>query len=224
MPPVYISRTSPGAERFRRVQPADGATEERLLARAKAGDLAAFNRLLEPRQGLLYAIALRMLGDEPSAADVTQESLLAAWQHLEGFHGGSFRAWLTRILINRCYDALRSRRRKPEQSYDAILAERPETEQLAGEAPDPAQLVVTHELGRHLSAGLASLPPDQRAVLILCDVQGYGYAEAAEVERTNIGTIKSRLSRGRARLRDWLADRPELLPSDLRSVYRQEKQ
>jgi RNA polymerase sigma-70 factor, ECF subfamily len=224
MPPVYISRTSPGAERFRRVQPADGATEERLLARAKAGDLAAFNRLLEPRQGLLYAIALRMLGDEPSAGDVTQESLLAAWQHLEGFHGGSLRAWLTRILINRCYDALRSRRRKPEQSYDAILAERPETEQLAGEAPDPAQLLVTHELGRHLSAGLASLPPDQRAVLILCDVQGYGYAEAAEVERTNIGTIKSRLSRGRARLRDWLADRPELLPSDLRSVYMQEKQ
>jgi len=107
--------------------------------------------------------------------------------------------------------------------YDAILAEQPETEQLAGEAPDPAQLVVTSELGHHLSAGLAALPPDQRAVVILCDVQGYGYAEAAEVERTNIGTIKSRLSRGRARLRDWLAERPELLPPSLRSVYMQEK-
>jgi len=206
------------------VQPTWSTADERLQALARAGDLPSFNRLVEPLQRILFAIALRMLGDEPSAADVTQESLLAAWQHLDTFHGGSFRAWLTRILVNRCYDVLRTRRRRPERSYDAILAEQPETEQLVGEAPDPAQLVVTSELGRHLSAGLAALPPDQRAVVILCDVQGYGYAEAAEVERTNIGTIKSRLSRGRARLRDWLAERPELLPSGLRSVYMQEKQ
>jgi RNA polymerase sigma-70 factor, ECF subfamily len=206
------------------VQPADGGADEHLVAGAKAGDLPSFNRLIEPHQRTLYAVALRMLGDEASAADVTQDSLLAAWQHLDSFHGGNFRAWLTRILVNRCYDVLRTRRRRPERSYDAILASQPETERLAGEAPDPAQLAVTGELGRYLSAGLAALPPDQRAVVILCDVQGYGYAEAAAVERTNIGTIKSRLSRGRARLRDWLAERPELLPSGLRSVYMQERQ
>jgi len=163
------------------VQPSDGAAEERLLARARSGDLAAFNRLIEPHQRTLYTIAVRMLGDDPSAADVTQESLLAAWQHLGSYHGGSFRAWLTRILVNRCYDVLRTRRRRPERSYDAILAEQPETERLAGEAPDPEQLAVSGELGRHLSAGLSALPPDQRAIVILCDVQGYSYAEAAEV-------------------------------------------
>jgi RNA polymerase sigma-70 factor (ECF subfamily) len=201
------------------VQPSDGAAEERLLARARSGDLAAFNRLIEPHQRTLYTIAVRMLGDDPSAADVTQESLLAAWQHLGSYHGGSFRAWLTRILVNRCYDVLRTRRRRPERSYDAILAEQPETERLAGEAPDPEQLAVSGELGRHLSAGLSALPPDQRAIVILCDVQGYSYAEAAEVEHTNVGTVKSRLSRGRGRLRDWLAERPELLPSGLRSLY-----
>lgn len=205
------------------MQSVDGPAEDRLHVRAKGGDLAAFNRLIEPHQGTLYAIALRMLGDGPSAADVTQDSLLAAWQHLQSYHGGSFRAWLTRILVNRCYDVLRSRRRRPERSYDAILAEQPETERLAGEAPDPAQLVVGSELARHLTAGLATLPVDQRAVVILCDVQGYGYSEAAEVEHTNIGTIKSRLSRGRARLRDWLTEHPELLPIALRSVYREAK-
>ena len=200
------------------MQPMDGAAEVRLQARARSGDLQAFNRLIEPHQQTIYAIAVRMLADNASAADVTQESLLAAWQHLDTFHGGSFRAWLTRILVNRCYDVLRARRRRPERSYEAILDEQPETEDFAGEAPDPAQLVVSAELGRHLSAGLAALPVDQRAVVILCDVQGYGYAEAADVEHTNVGTIKSRLSRGRARLRDWLAEQPELLPLHLRSV------
>jgi RNA polymerase sigma-70 factor (ECF subfamily) len=205
------------------VQWAGGPAEDRLQLRAKAGDLAAFNQLIEPHQATLYAVALRMLGDGASAADVTQESLLAAWQHLRSYHGGSFRAWLTRILVNRCYDLLRSRRRRPERSYDALLTEQPENERLAGEAPDPAHLVVGSELARHLTAGLAALPVDQRAVVILCDVQGYGYAEAAEVEHTNVGTIKSRLSRGRARLRDWLTERPELLPTPLRSVYSEAK-
>lgn len=205
------------------MQSADGPVEDRLHVRAKAGDLDAFNQLVEPHQRTLYSIALRMLDDDASAADVTQESLLAAWQHLRSYHGGSFRAWLTRILVNRCYDVLRSRKRRPERSYDAILAEQPETEHLAGEAPDPAQLVVGSELARHLTAGLAALPADQRAVVILCDVQGYAYSEAAEVERTNVGTIKSRLSRGRARLRDWLTARPELLPLALRSIYREAK-
>jgi RNA polymerase sigma-70 factor, ECF subfamily len=205
------------------MQPMDGAAEERLRGRARAGDVQAFNRLVEPHQGTLYAIALRMLADDAAAADVTQESMLAAWQHLGSFHGGNFRAWLTRILVNRCYDVLRTRRRRPERSYDAILEEHPETEELAGAAPDPAQLLVSEELGRHLGAGLAALPVDQRAVVILCDVHGYGYAEAAEVEHTGIGTVKSRLSRGRARLRDWLAEQPELLPPGLRSVYTRDK-
>ena len=205
------------------VDEGESGAEERQIEAARRGDLAAFNWLIERYQGTLYAIALRMLGDPQAAADLTQDSVLAAWQHLSDFRSGSVRAWMTRILVNRCYDVLRARRRRPEQSYDAMLEAQPETEHLAGHAPDPSQLVVTGELGRHLVAGLATLPPDQRAVVILCDVQGYSYAEAAEVERANLGTIKSRLSRGRARLRDWLAERPELLPAQLRSVYEQGK-
>lgn len=199
----------------------EGAAEEQLVARARRGDVDAFNRLVEAHQQPLYAIALRMLADRLEAADLVQESVLSAWQHVAAFHGGSFRAWLTRIVVNRCCDALRARQRRPEQSYDAILAERPETERLAGEAPDPERLALGGELGRHLLAGLATLPVDQRAVVILCDIQGYSYQEAAEVERTQVGTIKSRLSRGRARLRDWLAERPELLPPSRRSLYGQ---
>lgn len=196
--------------------------EARDVLKAQRGDLAAFNRLVERHQQTLYAVAVRILGDAATAADVTQDSVLSGWQHLSSFRGGSLRAWLTRIVVNRCYDLLRASKRHPEQSYDATLEAQPETERLAGEAPDPAQLAVRGELGHHLVAGLASLPPDQRAVVVLCDVQGYSYAEAAEVERTNVGTIKSRLSRGRARLRDWLATRPELLPAGLRSDFEQE--
>lgn len=217
-------QTSAPPERFRRVQAQAEAEEERLIQRARGGDLQAFNQIIERHQHTLYAVALRMLGEPQAAADVTQEGLLAAWQHLAGFRSGSVRAWLTRIVINRCYDALRSRQRHPDRSYDALLSEQPETEQLAGEAPDPERLALSQELGRLLSAGLAALPPDQRAVVVLCDVQGYSYGEAAEVERANVGTIKSRLSRGRARLRDWLAARPELLPAGIRSVYMQEKE
>jgi RNA polymerase sigma-70 factor (ECF subfamily) len=205
------------------VQPVADPEEERLVARARTGDVKAFNALIERHQHTLYAVAARMLGEPQAAADVTQESLLSAWQHLASFRSGSVRAWLTRIVINRCYDALRSRQRHPDRSYDALLAERPETERLAGEAPDPLDQAMTQELGRVLTAALATLPEDQRAVVVLCDVQGYGYAEAAVVERTNVGTIKSRLSRGRARLRDWLAARPELLPAGIRSVYMQEE-
>jgi RNA polymerase sigma-70 factor (ECF subfamily) len=210
-------------ERFRSVQQPGDDVEERLVERALRGEIQAFNQLVELHQRTLYGVAVRMLGDAHAAADVTQDSILAAWQHLPTFRSGSLRAWLTRIVVNRCYDALRARKRRPERSYDAILAEQPETERFAGEAPDPESLAVTGELARHLNAGLATLPLDQRAVVILCDIQGFAYAEAAEIERTNIGTVRSRLSRGRAKMRDWLAARPELLPGGIRSVYMQEK-
>lgn len=198
------------------------AADARDVAQAQRGDLDAYNRLVERHQRTLYSVAMRMLGDTYLAADVTQDGVLAGWQHLASFRGGSIRAWLTRIVVNRCYDILRAGQRHPEKSYDALLETQPETEALAGESPDPAHLALSGELGRYLGEGLAALPPDQRAVVVLCDVQGFSYAEAAEVERTQVGTIKSRLSRGRARLRDWLAARPELLPPDLRSAYGRE--
>lgn len=225
MPPVLRSsfQTSACSERFPSVQQAGSEVEERLVERAVRGDLPAFNQLVELHQHALYAVAVRMLGDTQAAADVTQDSVLAAWQHLSAFRGGSMRAWLTRIVVNRCYDTLRARHRRPEWSFDAMLAEQPGTERLAGEAPNPEHLAVNDELAHHLNAGLATLPPDQRAVVILCDIQGFAYAEAATIEGTNIGTIRSRLSRGRAKMRDWLSARPELLPGTIRSVYMQEK-
>lgn len=201
------------------MQQVESDADELSVARARRGDLPAFNALVERYQQLLYAVALRMLADPQAAADVTQDSILAAWQHLADFRSGSVRAWLTRIVVNRCYDALRSRQRRPEHSLDILLETQPETEALAGQAPDPLQAALTGELGRHLTTGLTQLPPDQRAVVILCDVQGFSYGDAAEVERTNVGTIKSRLSRGRTKLRDWLSARPELLPASVRSLY-----
>ena len=198
---------------------ANAFTDARDLARAKRGDLAAFNALVERHQHTLFAVSLRMLGDSQAAADVTQDSIFAAWQRLRDFKSGNFRSWLVRIAVNRCYDQLRSRQRHHDASFDELLEVNPGTELLAGQATDPADLLLDSDLAKALLDGLHVLPVDQRAVVILCDVQGFSYNEAAEVEGTQVGTIKSRLSRGRARLRDWLAERPELLPATARSTF-----
>jgi RNA polymerase sigma-70 factor (ECF subfamily) len=214
-------QTLGGVERFHSVDSPLAFDDARDIKRAARGDLQAFNAIVERHQSTLYAIALRMVLDPSTAADITQESVLTAWQHASSFKSGSLRAWLARITVNRCYDVLRSRQRHTDASYDEMLETQPAAEGLAGQDADPAELLLSSELGRSLLQGMASLPADQRAVVVLCDVQGFSYGEAAEVEHTQIGTIKSRLSRGRARLRDWLAERPELLPAGARSTFTQ---
>ncbi|MFQ3661636.1 MAG: sigma-70 family RNA polymerase sigma factor [Chloroflexaceae bacterium] len=193
------------------------ASEElRLVEAGQRGDVEAFNQLVRLYEARVYNLCYRMLGDADTAADVTQETFISAYQSLRRFRGGVFRAWLLRIATNACYDALRARKRRPAVSLDAPQA----TESGApfdvvdtAEAPDETAL--RHELARAIEQGLAQLPEDQRIVVILSDVQGLAYEEIAEVTGTNLGTVKSRLSRGRARLRDILRA-GELLPSKFR--------
>lgn len=187
--------------------------EARLIRRSQAGDLSAFNAFVEAYQGQVYNLCLRLLGDLAAAEDATQEAFIAAYRHITRFRGGSFRAWLLRIAANACYDELRRRRARPTQPIEeAIDLASP------GGSESPEVYVVRRELARHIQAGLATLPPDQRLAVILRDVQGLSYEEIAQVTSSSLGTVRSRLSRGRARLRDYLKAQRELLPQEFRPI------
>ncbi len=194
------------------------ANEElRLVAAGQRGDVEAFNQLVRLYEGRVYNLCYRMLSDADAAADATQDTFIAAYRNLNRFRGGLFRAWLLRIATNTCYDMLRARQRRPAVSLDAGYEDEDAGPRL--DLPDPAEspdeAVLRRELAQALELGIAQLPEDQRIVVILSDVQGLAYDEIAAVTNTNLGTVKSRLSRARARLRDILRA-GELLPSKFR--------
>ena len=150
-----------------------------------------------------------MLGSRAQAEDVAQETFTSAYQSLGRFRGGSLRAWLMRIAANASRDALRRRRRRPEISLEESL-ENPAFQPASGaESPDAA--AQRSELNAELQRAILSLPVDQRVVLLLVDVQGLRYGEAADAMDVSVGTVKSRLSRARAKVRDALMLRRELL-------------
>jgi RNA polymerase sigma-70 factor (ECF subfamily) len=186
--------------------------ETNLIARSQQGELAAFNLLVEHYQRPLYNLCLRMLDAPQSAEDATQDAFIAAYRSIERFRGGNFRAWLFRIAANGCRDEQRRRRSRPALSLDTPRGE----EQLPIDVPSSGASLDEHlqqrELGRALRDALARLPEDQRLAIVLCDVQGFDYAEVAEAMNVGLGTVKSRISRARLRLRNLLQARAELLP------------
>ena len=192
--------------------------ESALVARSQAGDLSAFNELVEAYQGQVYNLCLRMLRSVQGAEDATQEAFLAAYRHIRSFRGGAFRAWLLRIAANACADELRRRRRRPQISLEQASEdqERPLDVPDSGETPE--DFALRRELNRTLQAGLLTLPPDQRLAVVLCDVHGLSYEEIAGSTRASIGTVKSRISRARERMRRYLTAHRELLPETIRHI------
>ena len=188
------------------------------LQRARDGDLAAFNELVLEYQGRVFSLCLRMLGSRPAAADAAQDAFVSAWRSLGGLRGTAFRPWLLRIAANLCRDELRRRGRRPATSLEAALEEGlPEP---AAAAPTPERAALDEELRQGIEAALLDLPPEQRLAVILCDIEQLDYAEIASVMRSTLGTVKSRIARGRARLRDRLQAEPELLPARFRQESR----
>jgi len=212
--PAFVR--SPGRSRptveHPRPSAADDAVLRRddiLVERAKAGDLAAFNQLVEAYQDLLHSLVVRMVPDPDQAADAVQEAFFSAYRNLARYRGPSFRGWLTRIAVNAAMDLQRARRRRPASPYPELEDEtwQPPT----GEESDPERLALTSERARVLAAAMATITADQRAAIVLYDVEGYDYAEIATMTGVSLGTVKSRIHRGRLALRALLADRMELL-------------
>jgi RNA polymerase sigma factor (sigma-70 family) len=190
--------------------------EQGLIAAAKRGDGQAFNKLILQYQTLVYNVAYRMLHDPDAAADAAQDAFISAFRALHGFRGGSFKAWVLRIVTNACYDQMRFAKRRPSSSLDDLAVEPDHSPALLDDAESPEEFALRQDLSRAIQSSLDDLAPDQRITVILSDIQGMSYEEIAEVTGVALGTVKSRLSRGRAHLRDVLLRRQELLPRQYR--------
>jgi len=193
--------------------------ENALIRSAQKGDIDAFNRLVLAYQHQVYNLAYRIMGEEAAAADATQEAFISAYNHLNSFRGGSFKSWLLRIVTNACYDDLRRRKRRPATSLEDLMSdENGEAEfDLPSPTDGPETILQQREMAELLQRGITTLPDDQRIVLVLSDVQGMSYEEIAEITKSNLGTVKSRLNRARTKLREYLQQtHGELLPENYR--------
>lgn len=185
-------------------------SDEQLVSLSKDGSLDAFNSLVERYQGAVYNLCLRLIGDKGLAEDATQEAFLSAYRAINRFQGGNFRSWLLRIAANQSKDELRRRlRRGPHES---LSAPRPDDQpiDLPDSAESQADYVERLTVGRGIQKALLSLPFEQRQAIVLSDLHGYHYEEIAAIAGASVGTVKSRIHRGRERLRGILLAQPEL--------------
>jgi RNA polymerase sigma-70 factor (ECF subfamily) len=185
--------------------------EAAVIARAMAGDRTAFTQLMEHYQSACYGLAWRLLGDAEHAADATQDAFVHAYKAIGTYRGGIFRSWLLRITANASYDILRRAQRRPSSPLPDADEGAPELPDLA--AVNPVAEATRSEMYRHLERALRMLPADQRTAIVLCDVYGMDYNEVAAMTASALGTVKSRIHRGRLRLRELLAEHRELFTS-----------
>ncbi|CAN5658568.1 sigma-70 family RNA polymerase sigma factor [soil metagenome] len=177
-----------------------------ILQDARMGDELAFSRLVDYYRSTAERAAQHILHTEEAAADAVQDALIKVHRALPRFQDGNFRSWLLRIVTNTCYDHLRRQKRRQSMSLDEL------TEgstghvfaQISTDTQNPETLALHKESMQVLLKAINELPTWHRTVVLLIDVQGYDYAEAAEILDLPLGTIKSRLSRARATLRDAL--------------------
>ena len=197
------------------------ATEKALIRAAQRGDLEAFNLLILRYQNLLFGIALRLLNDEDAASDAVQEALISAFRRFHTFRGDSLKSWLARVVVNACYDELRKKRRQHSVPLDQLNAEGDEIESsywLVDPQADPELQFESGELESAIQNSLDKLPSVYRLMLVLVDIEGMSYEEAAMAAGVPVGTVKSRLARARLQMQRSLQASGELLPA----VYRME--
>ena len=182
--------------------------EGKLIKRAARGDAQAFNELMSGQERRMYAVALRMFGAKEDAEDCMQEAMIRIYRSIASFKGqSSFSTWVYRITMNTCLDELRRRKSRPNTSLDGLLD--------AGWSPSddrdtPEQHVVRAEARASIDRFIRELPEDMRAAIVLRDIQGLSYDDIAAALDTNVGTIKSRISRGREKLREKIQAQSEL--------------
>jgi RNA polymerase sigma-70 factor (ECF subfamily) len=203
-----------------------GESEERrrLLAAARQGDAGAFRALFSPDLDLAWRMALRIVGTSAGADDALQEGLISAYRSLDRVEPRNLRGWFVRIVQNAARDALRRERRRPTlplgplESTDGSDRRGVGVEPVADASSDPQLAAERRELAEELSAALAQIPEERRMAILLYDVDGFDYAEIAELMGCSVGTVKSRISRGREELRRLLGGREAGTRQGLRSL------
>lgn len=219
-PPESLSGVEPAAEPAAVVEtqeapstkPADSLQHTRdraLVERAIGGDLEAFNEIVLLYQDYLFALVVRVVRDRDSAADAVQEALFSCYRNLDRFRGDSFRSWLTRIALNAATDVLRYRKRRPADPYPEW--EDDSWQPPAGEEASPERRTMRRQTAKALTDALAEITSDQRTAIVMYDVEGFDYQEIADITGVSLGTVKSRIHRGRLALRELLSEDMELL-------------
>ncbi len=168
---------------------------------------------------MAFNIAYRLMGDPSAAEDITQDAFISAYRKLKSFRGGSFKAWLMRIVTNAGYDELRKIKRRPTTALEPTNSEDEEIESpiwLTDPNETPEHAVVREELNNAIQKCLEQMDYDFKMIVILVDVQGMNYTEAAQVVEKPLGTVKSRLARARNKMQDCLRGFGELLPLSFR--------
>ncbi len=203
------------------------ADETNLVQLAQKGDLEAFNSLVLAYQEMAFNVAFRILSDEAGAEDATQNAFLSAYRSLATYRGGSFRAWLLRMVTNTCYDELRRRKRHPttplEPQGDDDQEEIKSPHWLADDRAGPEGTLEQVELEQAVQHCLNDLPDDFKMVVIMVDVEGMDYLEVSQAIGKPLGTVKSRLARARLRMRDCLQGFWELLPAQFRLLSEEQE-
>ncbi len=189
--------------------------EQLLIQDTLDGNLNAFNTLILHYQDMAYNVAYRIMGEHSAADDAAQEAFISAYEKLDQYRGGSFKAWLLRIVTNACYDELRRRQRQPAtplkpESDDGETLEDPYW--IEDDSPSPEENFQETELQKAIQHCIKVLDDKFRLVIVLVDVEGLDYETAAEVVGRPLGTVKSRLARARERVQKCLQGFWELLP------------
>ena len=194
-------------------------SEKTLINAAQRGDLEAFNLLILRYQNLLFGIALRLLNEEDEASDAVQEALVSAFRRFSTFRGDSLKSWLARVVVNACYDEMRKKRRQHSVPLEQFNAEGDEIETsywLVDPQADPEVQFESSELEGVIQDSLDKLPAIYRLMLVLVDIEGMSYEEAAMAAGVPVGTVKSRLARARVQMQRSLQSSGELLPASYR--------
>ena len=204
------------------VQTTHTSPHANLQVKDQSGGATCFNCVIDTYQTQAYNLARRMLSDWALAEDAVQESFVSAYRAFNRFRGDNLTAWVLRIVSNTCRDMLRARKARPTLSLDPLpTGEGDEPQGLSAldipsAGPSPEDQAEQSELRETIQAGLDTLQEDQRLAVLLVDVHGLNYEEASQSMGCSLGTVKSRVSRGRSSLRDYLRQAGELLPSRFR--------
>jgi len=183
-----------------------------LLKKAAGGDVAAFETLILQHEKFIYNIAWRIMGNVEDAKDIAQEAIIKIYRHLSSCTSMEhMRAWVARIVHNTCMDELRRRKGKTPLSYDAMLdvGDSEIEHQVADKADGPEAILLRKELGGQIEQALQQLSEEHRALIVLRDINGMSYEEITEITALPLGTVKSRISRGRNNLKRILTKHVE---------------
>ena len=196
--------------------------EDALIKSAREGDLNAFNGLVLHYQNMAYNVAYRIMGEPDSADDAAQDAFISAYKKLHQYRGGSFKAWLLRIVTNSCYDELRRRKRQPvtplePSTSDGDLIESPAW--IIDKGASPEEQVEQLELQAAIQNCINQLEEKFRVIMVLVDVENLDYQTAAKIAGLPVGTVKSRLSRARLRIQSCMQGFWELLPDNYRHKF-----